>query len=81
LKDYAGLVLRQALLLLYDPDGNLKYFRLLSRYFRKKRKSAAENSVRLREIRWLNEGARGMLTSIVSISELWMRQLEAFFWC
>jgi hypothetical protein len=34
--------------------------------------------VRLREIRWLEEGARRVLTSILSISELWMRQREAF---
>ena len=58
---------------------NLKYFGFPCDFSRKKRKSAAETSVRSREIRWLEEVAGRMLTSILSISELWMRQLEAFF--
>jgi hypothetical protein len=44
----------------------------------KKRKSAAENSMRSREMRWLEEGSRRVLTSILSISELLIRQREAF---
>jgi len=56
-----------------------QFFRLFRGISAKKRKSAAENSVRSREICWLEEVSRGVLTSILSISELWMRQGKAFF--
>jgi len=49
---------------------NLKYFCFPCDFSAKKRKSAAETSVRSREIRWLEEVAGRMLTSILSISEL-----------
>jgi hypothetical protein len=42
--------------------GNLKYFRFRCWISTKKRKSAAENSVRFREIRWLEEGSKESAT-------------------
>jgi hypothetical protein len=57
--------------------GNLKYFRFHGGFSTKKRKSAAGNSARFGTYAGLRK-ALGVLTSIVSISELWMRQREAF---
>jgi hypothetical protein len=59
--------------------GNIEYFRFRGDFSAKKTKISGRKLRAIREIRWLEEGSKGMLTSILSISELWMSQREAFF--
>jgi hypothetical protein len=77
LKDYVTLFLRQALWLpsiWWKPQ----VFSLSQWFFYKKTKISRQKLGAIREIRWLEEGSRGVLTSILSIWELWMRQRDAF---